>query len=536
MKRVDVDPATSLLLVKYKFRKKDYRKKLLMDRYIRGLENKTYSESLGVWICPASDRNVTKLFKWGFAFPDDWKETTGRKVPIEKVDVPPYLNIKVSDRVDFLYPKQKEAIQFLKYRKGWGLIGDDMGAGKTYEGLAWIVENQKTPNLIIVPAKVKKQWKEKIETVSDLDVEILYGTSAYPLQKKTYIINWDILYSWRFELKKIQFFCIIADECQKGNNKKSQMGKTLRNLVRNNTKSYVPMSGTPITKRPAQFFLHLNLLAPSEFDNEMKYLTRYCKQYNDSGLFTYNGATNIEELHAKVSRLMIRRNKREIREDMPSVFPPSIIDIPVKDLKIVKRMEREFFDSYKNNLMSSHKIEKFFDNLKLELFRRKAPKIIEWIEEFMESDSKLLVGIWHHEATGIFKKHFGDRASYYNGRMTEKEAERNKQAFYKDNQVMFINYRSGGVGLDGLQFHCSHALCAELVGAADTDQFIARLDRPGQEVPVNVYYPLIEGSLEEDYMEAMDVERRTLGAILDGVEMEQRTLLKELFDLRKKRG
>jgi SNF2 family DNA or RNA helicase len=73
-----------------------------------------------------------------------------------------------------------------------------------------------------------------------------------------------------------------------------------------------------------------------------------------------------------------------------------------------------------------------------------------------------------------------------------------KRKFIEDPEcrVVFTQYASGGVGIDGFQNVCSHAVMLELMAVPGLyDQWISRINRSGQTEPQTVYILTATGTL-----------------------------------------
>lgn len=123
-----------------------------------------------------------------------------------------------------------------------------------------------------------------------------------------------------------------------------------------------------------------------------------------------------------------------------------------------------------------------------------------------------------------------------NGKITGPKREQALHNFYEDKQILFLQMKSGGVGLDGLQNVCSNTAIVEL-GDTPTimNQFISRIERSGQTEPMNAYFLLGEGTIEEDIIEVLDETQQNIDAAIDGKQTKQVDLLTALYKKRRKK-
>lgn len=536
MKRVDIDPYSKQLIVKFRFLNKDINQQLIMEKRMKTLYKKKYSQALKCWLVPATVQNITKLYNLGFSFPPDFAEAAQNNKPQKKEELPPYLKIKVPKYLSFLRPYQKIAFQFLKYNNGRALIGDSMGIGKTIEALGWIKSTIKEgPALIIVPTSTKLQWLKEYTKYIDNNIKILYGRKAIQLfNNNSYIINWEILYYWQEQLSLIDFKTVVADECQYAGNTNAKRTKALKNIAKK-IKYFIPMSGTPINSKTLQFFPILNLLDPQTFYSEWKFKHRYCDPKHNGFSMTYNGASHTEELHEKISKIMIRRYKRDVLKDLPPLIRSIVPMQLTSGFTKYKDLEQYFFETFDPHNFNKIEMENKFHSLKLQVFDLKLKSIIQWIDDFLKYDKKIIIGVWHKYVIETLFNKYKNISAMINGSVTGNRRQKALNDFYMDKTILFLQLKSGGVGLDGLQKVCHNAAFVEL-GDTPTimDQFESRLERSGQTEPTNIFYLVGEGTIEQDVMEVLDEVRTNINAVVDGGKVLKKNLLELVFERRSK--
>jgi SWI/SNF-related matrix-associated actin-dependent regulator 1 of chromatin subfamily A len=75
-----------------------------------------------------------------------------------------------------LYPFQREGVRFVIAHGGRALLGDEMGLGKTVQAIAAAAAFREAwPVLVVVPAVVKLNWAEELETwLDELEVGVAF--------------------------------------------------------------------------------------------------------------------------------------------------------------------------------------------------------------------------------------------------------------------------------------------------------------------------------------------------------------------------
>jgi len=524
-----VERNSNLLTIRFQSWDKDEWALLLTT--VKSLGGREFHPKGKYWTAFATEENLAKLKQVGFDFlwdaagvaekqADDWKSV--------HVDV---------EKIPGLRPYQYDAIRFIGYRKGRALIGDEMGTGKTVMALSWARYGRKAPMLIVVPASIKLQWRREFRKwcSKTADVEVLYGKTSHRLASNcSYIINWDILNDWKEQLKQIPFRLIIGDEIQAIGNTGSKRSKAFKSLAKK-IPEMVALSGTPIRSRPDQFYPILNLLDRITFYNQWAFRHRYCDPKHNGFGWDFTGASNVEELHALVSNIMIRRTKRDVLPDLPEkvkVVVP-LDDVELKDYLRAADEMREVFQVQTNR----QELERAFDYLKNSAFEAKKKSVVKWIENFIETGEKLVVFTYHRAVSEFLHERFSDRGVLIYGGISKGAREGAIQDFINNHRVRVLigNIQSAGVGIDGLQGACSNSATVEL-GWSPTDHSQAedRLHRIGQKDSVTSYYLIAPDTVEEEIVGLLDEKTKMIEQLVDGKAEAEIDLLGDLLRIMRK--
>lgn len=431
--------------------------------------------------------------------------------------------------------------------------------GKTVEALSWMVYANAYPALYVVNAPTKLQWQSAYRKWVGAtkkhypDVEVLSGRKPYPLSRyKSYIINWDILSDWagHYEfneetckttyicdgpLAKVGFRLLVGDECQALGNKDSQRSmafKALSEVIPH----VIGMSGTPAMSKPMQFWTLLSIVEPDMFKNHWFFINRYCNPEVSEHGTTYNGASNVEELHELLVKCMLRRTKSEVMKDLPpKVMEVVPLEISSSDMESYYDEERDVFsgDTKKGDHESArNKVA----HLLRTAYALKEKSMLLWLEDFLSSGKKLLLFAWHRSVVEVLydslKKY--NPAMLYGG-MTANEREAARLKFIEDKtcKVMVANIQAGGVGIDGWQNCCDSVAFAEFAHTpALHNQATDRLHRGGQANTVTAYYLTAPGTIDDEALEVLDTRAKMMTSIMDGVDMADTDLLTELLERR----
>jgi hypothetical protein len=285
-----------------------------------------------------------------------------RSLPLAAVELlsggPPPRMIEEALRVpDTLLAKlrdfQIEGVRFVVNRKGRGLIGDEMGCGKTASALAVASHYVNSwPLLILAPASLRLNWRDELRKfLPEVTAEnILLITSTTDAKKvlpvrrppppttttslptesagqispfrdgTVIIIAYTIVAKLVKDglLKPGQFKCIIADESHLLKSKDSARSKGTVPLLQG-ADCCVLLSGTPMPSRPRELFQQLTSVNKALFPDYMAFAIRYCGGRTASWGFDDTGQSNAEELNAILKEhILIRRLKKDVLKDLPA--------------------------------------------------------------------------------------------------------------------------------------------------------------------------------------------------------------------------
>jgi len=523
---------------------------------IRDIPGRKWHKDAKVWSCPVSIENIKTLrnldFKISKTLRDEVQKFEQRSDEIIAIGGIPGLQ-------GTLYPYQAEGVAFIEYKKGNALIADEMGLGKTIQALAWCqLHRNLSPVIILTPASVKLNWKKETEKwLPDPNVEILRGTTPWKIEGKIIILNYDILHAWVTELRRIKAKILITDEAQMYKNNKARRTKAVKMLAKTIPNTII-LTGTPILNRPVEIFNALNILAPEEFQDYWYYTHHFCNAKNNGFGLDVSGTSNTQELHQRLtSTVMLRRLKKDVLKDLPdktfAVVPMEIdneknyIDAEEDfisfihdkmtrdispDLNIHERKEKELQIKEKIERISNAEVLTRIGGLKQLAVKGKLKTTINWIEDFLDTDQKLVVFAHHKFVIEALMTHFKDIAVKLDGSVTsDKKRQEAVDKFQTDPSIkLFVGeFESAGKAITLTA--SSNVAFIELPWAPGTvDQCADRCHRIGQKDAVTVYYLIASNTIEEKLALIIDEKRKIMNAVLDGTVPESGSLLSTLID------
>lgn len=262
---------------------------------------------------------------------------------------------------DLLYPFQKKDVTKLGPLP-FGLVANDMGTGKTVEGIALDQVHRQVSTgktLVLTPLSVRFSWEAHYEKFTDLRVRVIDPKKRELFLKQDadiYVMHYDVLRLMP-ELAKIKWLHIICDECQRVQNRprRNKAGKisggfNVAALWKIKAQFRTAMSGTPYSNID-KFWGVLKYLDPRPstkggFGSHTKYYNDYVPWYPDwSGykkILTMQAAEAFEDtaikynfpsrqhaidyvldkeaaLQERIEPFTVRHTLREVRPEMPVV-------------------------------------------------------------------------------------------------------------------------------------------------------------------------------------------------------------------------
>lgn len=429
-----------------------------------------------------------------------------------------------------LYPYQKVGVEFLIASGGRAIVADAPGLGKTAQALAYIKHMGYKRSLVVSPASVKFAWQNEVAKWTNLSCVVIDSKtdiSKIDSSIAVWIINYDILKKHHAQLTKIRFDCIVGDECQLIKSTQAIRTKSFRQISRE-IESIVLLSGTPLLSRPSELFSLLNIIDMKTWNNWYEFARRYCNMHQTRWGMDTSGSSNPEELHARIMRYFIRRDKSEVLKELP---PKTFIDVPLElsteysrkyktaagDLATYLRQYQGKQNAQIAKAMAAEKLTQ------LNILRHlnsmgKIDTAIELAESIVDAGEKVLIFCSFVEPLEILKKHFGDKAVIITGKTPVDERGAIVSAFQSDKKVQIFlgGYKSAGTGITltaaqnfiGIDFPWN---------PADLSQSIDRLHRPGQVAnSVNIYQLVTLNTIDEDMKDILDHKQGIFDQVIDG--------------------
>jgi len=503
---------------------------------VRTLSGRKYHPEIKTWSAPVSNDNLKLLIDWGFSLDDKLQtfldKTKVREETISLVGIP---GLKGT-----LRPFQNRGVAMIETKNGLALLADEQGLGKTIEALAWLqLHRDRIPVIIVCPGSVKENWAIEAENwIPNPRTEVLYGETPWRITGDIVIINYDIVHAWVDELRRLKAEIVILDEGQYIKSGKAKRTKAVKKLKKSPYR--LVLTGTPILNRPFEIKNAIDFINPDIFPNDWEFKQQFCNpKYNGFG-WNFNGASHTDVLHKKlVDSIMIRRLKEDVMPELPNKVY-SFVPMQLINEREYRYAENNFISFVRQSKgeVAAAKAKGAETLVQIEALKQLAVQgVLEadlnWIEDFLETDQKLVVFANHKFVIDAIMNRFGTKiAVKLDGSTVMTDRQRVVDIFQHNPEVkLFVgNMKAAGIGITLTA--ASTVVFLELPWTpGELDQAIDRLHRITQKFSVNVVYLLAKGTIVEKIAKLLDVKRKILDAVMDGIETQTTSLLSELMKL-----
>jgi superfamily II DNA or RNA helicase len=410
------------------------------------------------------------------------------------------------------------------------------------------IESNVKKILIVCPASLKLNWMKEIRLFDKESQINIIDSNKWISGGKWTIVNYDILKNFhtvpdkRKKNEKLittiideKFDLIIGDEVQALKHNTSIRTKLFNDFSTKVKKLWL-LTGTPITNRPMDFYNLLYLCNHRLARSWMGYVIRFCagKQFYGRGgrrIWDTKGSSNLDELRESTKDVMLRRRKEDVLDLPDKIIQPIYLPLQHKDLyqQIVGEYQ-DWADHQENFNLAMHlaqlvKLRQFLAISKIE-------STIEIVENAIEEDKKVIIFTNFTEPLLQLQNHFGKKCVIHHGPMSKQKREESVERFQNDPDVkVFIgNIISAGVGIN--------LTAAELVIfndlswlPADHLQSSDRAHRIGQKNTVNVYYNIIDETLDLYLFESLMKKMKVIDQVMGDSNLDEdvfRTVLQKI--------
>jgi SWI/SNF-related matrix-associated actin-dependent regulator of chromatin subfamily A-like protein 1 len=454
---------------------------------------------------------------------------------------------KAARLAEGLFPHQIEGVAFLLGRRR-AILADDMGLGKTRQAIVSLRHTAPDgPYLVVCPASVKRNWAREIAIAAPDATAHIIEKGAAPYSGQSWVIvNYDILANHMDALAREPWAGLVFDEAHYLKNHRSARSRLARQLAdrakgRPGAEPAVYLlTGTPLTNRPRDLFVLLQLVGHPLGRSFLSFAKRYCAaERNDYGWQT-RGASNIEELTVQLHGVMLRRSKDQVLSLPPKLRTWLPVEVPkgtgVRDMRKVVELLLGKNDVAPDSAprlapeTSGARSRQAIDERRLRgrllhaitvaretLAAAKVDSTVDFVTGAVEQGEKVIVFSCYEEAIQKLASHFEGSAVLLTGSTPAARRQALVDRFQQDDNIrVFL----GNIIAAGIGFNLT---AATQVVFNDLDWVPAnhwqaedRAYRIGQTRTVNVTYMVAASTIDDFVQSVLEKKGAIVSAVVDG--------------------
>jgi SWI/SNF-related matrix-associated actin-dependent regulator 1 of chromatin subfamily A len=445
-----------------------------------------------------------------------------------------------------LFPHQIEGVAFLLGRRR-AILADDMGLGKTRQSIVSLRHLAPGgPRLVVCPASVKRNWAREIEIVAPhSSILVIEGSAPVSPTAEWVILNYDIVGRHIDSLLRVPWAALVFDEAHYLKNHTSARSKLARQLTLSAppppqaTAGQAPspkaaarqglavqlLTGTPLTSRPRDLFVLLQLAGHPLGRSFLAFARRYCAAEKGEYGWKTGGASNIEELTVQLHGVMLRRSKDDVLSLPPKLRTWLPVEVPAgtgaravrKAFEILAGKHDRPATTRALDARKRGKLLAFIVEARQALAFAKVSATLDFVRGAIDQGEKVIVFSCFDDPIQKLAKELGAAAVVLTGKTPSGMRQQLVDRFQHDDEVrVFVaNIIAGGTGVN--------LTAATQVVFNDLDwvptnhwQAEDRAYRIGQTRTVNVTYFVARNTID-DFVEAVLATKAALvTAIVEG--------------------
>ncbi|KAM4538042.1 DNA annealing helicase and endonuclease ZRANB3 [Fundulus diaphanus] len=442
-----------------------------------------------------------------------------------------------------LMPFQREGVEFALSKGGRCMIADEMGLGKTVQAIAVACAyRQEWPLLVVVPSSLKYPWIEELERwipeLQPRDINLVENKSHTMgiSSSKVTVLGYGLLTTDARPLvealSRQRFAVVVLDESHYLKSRNAARTKILVPLIQS-AKRAILLTGTPALGRPEELFMQIDALYPRRFGTWTDYAKKYCnahyRYFGHRRQWDCRGASNLKELHQRLSQIMIRRLKAEVLSQLPPKIRQRIpFDLPKEAAKEASASFAEWERLMKGLGSGVAATENPFTEvmgLVTQMYKQtaiaKAGAVKDYIKMMLEAEQLKFLVFAHHLTMlqACTEAAIEAKAGYIriDGSVPSSERIKLVHKFQSEpkTRVAILSIQAAGQGLTFTA--ASHVVFAELYwNPGHMKQAEDRAHRIGQTSSVNVHYLIAKGTFDTVMWSMLNRKETVTGSTLNG--------------------
>lgn len=393
------------------------------------------------------------------------------------------------------------------------VIGDDIGLGKTAEGIGVTALPGALPAVIVCPTYLCTQWICEIERfMPEARVMELKTLQAEDIDRTlTHVVTApNRLAAWAPKILEWGPRTVIFDEGHEYRRPGTQKGDAAVRLSEA-ARYVVLMSATPIFNYGEEAHTIWSLVKPDCLGDRGEFEREWGRVVRDPvglGMLLRNNGLFLRRTRADVGRELPPVNRVVLSVDADLAALQDLEDLAVQ------LAQRSLTGGFEEAGQASRE---FDARLRQATGVAKAGAVCEVVRGYLSSEPRVVIFGWHHAVYDHFRSALKEfNPVFFTGSEGPGQKDQALKDFMEGRSRVFVMSLRAGQGLDGLQKVCSTGVVAELDWSPQVhDQCVGRLARDGQEGRVTMVYVTVQDGADPPMMEVLGLKRDQAGGIVD---------------------
>lgn len=408
-----------------------------------------------------------------------------------------------------LYPFQHKVVDWAIQRES-GILGLDMGLGKTVIMLSIICHHDFKKTVIVVPLSILKQWKDattQFTTLKSSDICVYQGRTRKNKNLKYYKLILTTYETVRIDMKnpmsglyqvQTNVDCIVLDEAHTIRNEKTQTNISCNQLGRNTNNKWL-LTGTTIHNKFKDFSSLCNFLGRSTIEDEItnkdKFYYHLLKSECDIVLPPRTVTTHnldFDPYHNSVNEILVNKMKGICEQYQNDNSRENFNCLLTQILRLRQCANHPYAH------ISTTEYNKHIDQYDSSKSSAKFDEILKIITESQIDDKIIIFSQWTHSLHILSRfLQFHNISSYqYDGTLSVEGKDNVLEQFKTGTtKVLLASLTSGSVGLN--MTYANHVIILDSWwNKALEEQAINRIYRIGQKKSVYVHRLYMNNTIE----------------------------------------
>lgn len=413
---------------------------------------------------------------------------------------------------------QSQAVELLRSRGGL-LVGDEVGLGKTFIGVAGGLIDPSSPTIIVVEPHVQEQWHERVEAFTNLKAHSIKKTKPYALpEAQVYIFRYSNIAGWVDVFGEMNIGAVVWDEIQ-SLRKGPDSAKGAASMILSQRAQYrLGLTATPIYNYGAEIYEVMRFLDRDVLGEKHEFKREWCTEMG------YLRDPEALGAYLRDQHVFLRRTRADVGRELPPVN--TVVEPIGYDVKQVRSAD-ELARTLALRAVEGSFTERGQATRELDVLMRhrtgvaKAEAVADYVRILLESSDKpiVLVG-WHRDVYDIWLERLSDFTPVmYTGSESATQKRASEVAFLSGESRLLIMSLRSGAGLDSLHEICDTVVFGELDWSPGIHhQVIGRFDRDRADgVPNHVMalFLVAEDGSDPPMMEVLGLKASEARAVVD---------------------